>query len=326
MSLIERSWDGWHPVTLLLLPLSGLFCLLAWLRRLAYRAGWLRSWKLPVPVIVVGNLSVGGTGKTPLIVWLAQHLTDLGYRPGIILRGYGGTAGARATEVTASSLPLEVGDEAVLLSRRSGCPVVVGRHRVQAGRHLLERHACDMILSDDGLQHYALQRDLEIVVVDGGRRFGNGLCLPAGPLRERPGRLRQADLVIVNGPGREGEYSMTVAVDQAISLKDGERRALSTFGAKRVHAVAGIGRPQRFFSVLKAAGLEPECHAFPDHYPYRPEDLAPFAGETVLMTEKDGVKCEQFALPGQWYVPARACPDPGFQQAFEAKIKRLIDG
>ncbi|MGD8910337.1 MAG: tetraacyldisaccharide 4'-kinase [Chromatiales bacterium] len=326
MNFIERSWDGWHPITWLLLPLSGLFCLLGWLRRLAYRAGWLRSQKLAVPVIIVGNISVGGTGKTPLIVWLAQHLLERGRRPGIILRGYGATADKLPREVTAASQPDQVGDEAVLIGRRTGCPVVVGRDRVEAGRLLLQNHDCDLILSDDGLQHYALQRDLEIVVIDGARRFGNGLCLPAGPLRERTSRLRRADLVIVNGRARKDEYGMQVEADRAISLMDGEARSLIAFQRQTVHALAGIGHPERFFNTLKAAGLRPECHAFPDHHPYREEELRPFSDQTVLMTEKDGVKCEEFGLPDLWFVPARAEPDEGFQRAFDVKLERLIDG
>ncbi len=326
MSLIARSWDGWHPVTLLLLPLSALFCLLVWLRQLAYRVGWLRTHRLDAPVIVVGNISVGGTGKTPLVVWLAHRLKEMGHRPGIILRGYGGTAAEVPTEVTSASRAEEVGDEAVLLQRHCGCPVVVGSARVEAGRCLLALHDCDLIISDDGLQHYALQRDLEIAVIDGERRFGNGLCLPAGPLRERPGRLRRADLIIVNGQGRGDEFSMQVEADQAVSLQGEKVLPLSAFSGRIVHAVAGIGHPERFFKTLKAAGLQPVCHPFPDHHPFRLGDLSAFSGETVLMTEKDGVKCEHYALPDLWYVPARARPDEGFQRAFESKIERLIDG
>ncbi len=324
--MIQRSWDGWHAITFLLLPLTGLFCLLAWCRRLAYRRGWLASHKLGAPVIIVGNISVGGTGKTPLIIWLAQHLSAQGHRPGIILRGYGGTADRVPIEVTATSLPREVGDEAVMLRRRTGCPVFVGRLRVEAGRRLLDSYDCDLLLADDGLQHYALRRDLEIAVVDGQRRFGNGLCLPAGPLREPVGRLRQADLVIVNGQGLAEEACMQVSTTQAISLATGESRPLHAFQGEQVHAIAGIGHPERFFSSLRAAGLQPVCHPFADHHPFVEQDLRPFSGQTVLMTEKDGVKCAEFAQPGLWFVPATAQPDEAFQQAFESKMQRLNDG
>lgn len=326
MDVIERSWDGWHPITFLLLPLTGLFCLLAWLRRLAYRLGWLSSQRLQVPVIVVGNISVGGTGKTPLIIWMARRLVAMGYRPGIILRGYGGTSGKTPTEVTASSRPREVGDEAVLIQRRTGCPVFVGTIRVETGRQLLAKHACDLLLSDDGLQHYALQRDLEIVVIDGQRRFGNGLCLPAGPLREPTSRLLQSDLVVVNGRPKGDEFAMQVTAGEAVSLADGQHRSLQSFQGQTLHALAGIGHPERFFKTLSEAGLHPVCHPFPDHHPYTEEDLRRFCDQTVLMTEKDGVKCEQFVLPGLWYVPATAQPDEGFQRAFESMIKRLTDG
>lgn len=324
--VIQRSWDGWHAITVLLLPLTGLFCLLAWCRRVAYRRGWLASHKLGVPVIVVGNITVGGTGKTPLIIWLAQRLTALGHRPGIILRGYGGTLGKQSKTVTPSSLPGEVGDEALVIHRRTGSPVCVGSLRVAAGRRLLAEHDCDLLLSDDGLQHYALERDMEIVVIDGERRFGNGLCLPAGPLREPVGRLQQADLVIVNGQGHPGEATMQVNAEQAISLSNGERRPLRAFRGEPVHAIAGIGQPQRFFATLRAAGLQPICRAFADHHAFEERDLQAFSGKTVLMTEKDGVKCTEFARTGLWYVPAMAQPDEAFQRAFESKIQRLIDG
>lgn len=326
MHVIQRSWGGWHPVTFLLLPLTGLFCLLSWMRRSSYRRGWLASRKLDVPVIIVGNITVGGTGKTPLIVWLAQRLIQMGHRPGIILRGYGGTAGKLAQEVTSSSRPGEVGDEAVMIKHRTQCPVFVGRRRVEAGRRLLADHDCDLLLSDDGLQHYALQRDLEIAVIDGERRFGNGLCLPAGPLREPAARLQQVDLVIVNGTARAGECAMQVTASQAISLINGESRPLQAFQKEQVHAIGGIGHPERFFATLREAGLQPVCHPYADHHTYTEAELHAFFGETVLMTEKDGVKCAEFAQPGFWYVPATAQPDEAFQRAIELKIERLTDG
>jgi tetraacyldisaccharide 4'-kinase len=326
LNLIERSWDGWHPLTVLLLPLTGIFCLLAWLRRLAYRWGWIRSKGLAVPVVIVGNISVGGTGKSPLIIWMAQRLIEMGHRPGIILRGYGGSVGSEPTQVTPESAAGEVGDEAVMIRRRAQCPVYVGSQRVETGRRLLAEQDCDLILSDDGLQHYALERDLEIVVIDGKRRFGNGLCLPAGPLREPTGRLQEADLVLVNGDSQPGELSMRVSAEQAVSLSEGISRPLAEFAAEPLHAVAGIGHPERFFSTLRDAGLQPECHPFPDHHPYTQDDFRAISNQTVLMTEKDGVKCEQFASPGFWYVPASAHPDEAFQQAFESMINRLTNG
>lgn len=326
MNAIQRSWDGWHGITLLLLPLSGLFCLLVSLRRRLYRLGWFSRHRLPVPVIIVGNISVGGTGKTPLVLWVAQRLIRMGLKPGILLRGYGGGSPGGPQEVTPQSRATEVGDEAVLIKRHLACPVFIGRDRAEAGERLLSAYACDLIISDDGLQHYALQRDLEIVVVDGGRRFGNGLCLPAGPLRETASRLDQADLVIVNGQGRQGEFSFRVMGDRAYPLGGGEPRSLPTFIGEPVAALAGIGHPERFFQMLRDAGLAPVCHAFPDHHPYQAEELRSISTATVLMTEKDAVKCELFARPNYWVVPAAAEPDSAFQAAFETKIRRLIDG
>ncbi|MCU7945366.1 MAG: tetraacyldisaccharide 4'-kinase, partial [Candidatus Thiodiazotropha sp. (ex Cardiolucina cf. quadrata)] len=267
MKSIEASWNGWHLLTLLLLPLSGLFCLLSTIRRLFYRIGWLPVRTVDVPVIVVGNISVGGTGKTPLVIWLANRLVDWGFKPGIITRGYGGKSDHWPREVATESLAEEVGDEAILLKRRTGCPVYAGADRPAVAAQLLSEHACNIIISDDGLQHYGLNRELEIAVVDGVRRFGNGLCLPAGPLRETPKRLAKVDLVIINGKPKQGEHSMYVAGVDAHSL-DGrsESRKLTTFSDAKVHAIAGIGYPERFFSMLEANGLKLERHAFPDHY------------------------------------------------------------
>jgi tetraacyldisaccharide 4'-kinase len=204
--------------------------------------------------------------------------------------------------------------------------VCVGGQRVAAGRLLLSSHDCDLLLSDDGLQHYAMRRDLEIAVIDGQRRFGNGLCLPAGPLREPIWRLREVDLVVVNGAAAAGEFSMQVTAGQAISLTTGESRPLQDFHGQRLHAIAGIGHPERFFASLRSAGLKPECHPFADHHAFTQQDLEPFAQQTVLMTEKDGVKCAEFARPGFWYVAATARPDEAFLHAFESKMQRLTDG
>ncbi|MCU7933380.1 MAG: tetraacyldisaccharide 4'-kinase [Candidatus Thiodiazotropha sp. (ex Dulcina madagascariensis)] len=326
-STIEASWDGWYLLTLLLLPLSGLFCLVSGIRRLLYRIGWLPTRTLGVPVIVVGNISVGGTGKTPLVIWLADKLKAMGFRPGIITRGYGGKSDCWPCEVTTASQAREVGDEAVLLKRRTGCPVFAGPDRVETGKRLLSASDCNLIIADDGLQHYGLHRDLEIAVIDGARRFGNGLCLPAGPLRETPKRLAKVDLVISNGEAGQGEYLMRVTGSEAVAL-DGRSapRPLARFTDSQVHAIAGIGHPERFFSMLEAAGLKVERHPFADHHAYRADDLQAFSLQTVLMTEKDAVKCMAFARPSHWYVPAMVEVEAGFERQLEALIKRLTDG
>ncbi len=327
MNAIEASWRGWSTLTLLLLPLSALFCLLSAIRRIFYRIGLLPVVRLDVPVIVVGNITVGGTGKTPMVVWLAEKLREWGFKPGIVTRGYGGKALQWPCEVTPGSLAKEVGDEALLLRRRTGCPVFAGPDRPQAAQQLLAAHQCDLIISDDGMQHYAMARDLEIAVIDGKRRFGNGLCLPAGPMRETRQRLAATDLVIVNGAAKPQEYHMQLKLTEALVLNGGgESRGLSTFAAERVHAIAGIGHPERFFDMLQEQGLDIERHPFPDHHAFSADDLRPFSAHTVLMTEKDAVKCEQFAQPGHWYVPAVAVVGEDFESALMALIRRLKDG
>jgi len=325
---IEQIWHGWGPLTLLLLPLSGLYCLLVALRRLAYRLDLIPRHRLPVPVIVVGNITVGGTGKTPVVVWLARWLVDQGHSPGIITRGYGGGSAHWPRRVEPDTSAAEVGDEAVLLARRTACPVYAGPDRVASARLLLAEHACDLIISDDGLQHFALERDLELAVIDGQRRFGNGLCLPAGPLRERQARLRQVDLILNNGgPARAGELTFRVSGERLLPVNRRQAsRPLSELVGARVEAVAGIGNPERFFGMLESIGVKITRHAFPDHHPFGAEDLAPFAGRPVIMTEKDAVKCEDFAGDDVWFVPADAYFDENFTNQLKLLIDRLLHG
>ena len=311
MTGLESHWYRKTPLTLLLLPLSWLFCAVAMLRRRAYAAGLLKVERLAVPVIVVGNISVGGTGKTPLVAWLVNWLREQGYRPGIVSRGYGGGARHWPQQVRPDSDPRMVGDEAVLLARRCRCPMAVGPDRPAAAQALLEHADCDIVVSDDGLQHYRLGRDVEIAVVDGVRRFGNGHCLPAGPLREPVSRLRSVDLVIANGTAGPREYAMRLQPAALRKLQDPEvTRPLAQFEGQRVHAVAGIGNPRRFFELLKSHGLEVIEHSFPDHHPYTAGDLRFGDGGgddlPVLMTEKDAVKCQAFAAPNHWYLPVDA--------------------
>ncbi|MDW8323269.1 MAG: tetraacyldisaccharide 4'-kinase [Burkholderiales bacterium] len=299
----------------LLLPLAGLFLLGAFLRRLAYRLRLLPVHRLPVPVIVVGNITLGGTGKTPLTLWLAQRLRAAGWRPGIVSRGYGGRQRGPAA-VTPASDPYEVGDEPLLLARRSGLPVYIARRRVEAARALLAAHPhTDVLIADDGLQHYALARDVEIAVVDGQRRFGNGWPLPAGPLRELPGRLRRVDAIVLHG-GEDMGWLRTDRpvhrmrlVPQRLRALDatGREQPLSWLSGRQVHAVAGIGHPARFFELLRALGAAVEPHPFPDHHRFRPQDLP---SGTVVMTEKDAVKCAAFARADDWVLEVDAAVDP----------------
>lgn len=308
------AWQGRGGLATLLLPIAFLFALLVTLRRALYRAGVLRRVRLAVPVVVVGNITVGGTGKTPLILWLAEACSRHGYRPGIVSRGYG-SASARARAVSADDDPAAVGDEPVLLRRRSGCPVFVGHDRVEAARALLSAHPdCNLLLSDDGLQHYRLARDIEIAVLD-ARGVWNGWMLPAGPLREPPARLARVDAVVCNGASGVSvhgvpTFDMRLVGDvfQRLDQPATTCTAASLHGL-RLHAVAGIGNPRRFFDHLSSLGLEFEAHPFPDHSRYGPGDLD-FDGDAILTTEKDAVKFACCAGLPVWVLPVRAEIEP----------------
>lgn len=324
-SWLDTIWYRDNFIAKCLLPLSIAFQGAVKLRRSMYRAGYLKVRHLPVPVVVVGNISVGGTGKTPLIIALARLLKQNGYRPGIVSRGYGGKVRA-PVKVEPCSSSEAVGDEPILLARHGDCPVAVCPERFDAGHLLLEQDGCDVILCDDGLQHYKLARDIEIAVVDGERQFGNGYCLPAGPLREPPSRLAQVDFVVVNGgETAESQYSMTLNGEVAINLATGVGKPLQHFVGAECHAIAGIGNPERFFRMLERAGLKCTNHRFPDHYPYRPGDLD-FDEKPVLMTEKDAVKCFGFARDSHWYVPVTAQLEPAFTQRFLTLLREKYDG
>lgn len=323
MKRLDHYWYRKSPWLLLLWPISLLFCLLVLIRRTLYRSGFLKSYVLSVPVIVVGNISVGGSGKTPLVLWLAEHLRQRGYRPGLISRGYGGKAEEWPQSVNADSDPTLVGDEPLLLVRRSDCPMVVGPDRVAAAERLLAQSDVDVIISDDGLQHYRLQRDIEIAVVDGERRLGNGFCLPAGPLREPASRLSKVDFIVCNGSAaQQGEWSMALGGENAQPLRGGESRTLSEFGSGAVHAVAGIGNPQRFFDTLTAWGLELMPHPFADHQPYAKGELDFDDGRPVLMTEKDAVKYFHYANERHWYLPVTATLPDEFARQLDAALER----
>ena len=300
-------WYAPNPLGALLAPLGWGVALFTVLRRAAYRAGLRRTWQVGCPVVVVGNLAVGGAGKTPLVIAMAKLLSGRGLRVGIVCRGYRGSASRWPRQVRPDADPARVGDEAVLLARRAGVPVAAGPNRIAASRILVRRSKCDVILSDDGLQHLRLARDVEIVVVDGVRRHGNGRCMPAGPLREPLSRLASVDLVVVNGEAREGELGMRLAAADAVSLAGGEAgRPLDSFRGAPVHAVCGIGHPERFFRTLEAHGLTIVRHPFPDHHAFNGEEIRFADGAPVLMTEKDAVKCERFADARHWCVPVEA--------------------
>lgn len=310
---LNGVWYEGAPSRWWLKPLSATYGAVSALRRFAYRRRLLPSAPLPCPVIVVGNLTAGGTGKTPLVCWLTEQLSRSGLRPGVVTRGHGGSS--RAPRLILPTDRAEVvGDEAVLLARRSRVPVAIGRNRPAAAQLLINAD-CDVIVSDDGLQHYALARDCEIVVVDGERRFGNGRLLPAGPLREGQWRLRRADAIVINGGSgeaeREGALRMRLLATGAVSIKYGTVKQLREFAGQRVHAIAAIGNPARFFATLRAAGIDAIEHPLPDHAALKLDDIS-FADDlAVLMTEKDAVKCSEIAGPDHWYIPVNVAFAPG---------------
>jgi tetraacyldisaccharide 4'-kinase len=327
--LVAR-WYG-KRAALWLLPLEAVYRAVTALRRALYRCGVLRTERVAAPVVIVGNLTVGGTGKTPLVLWLAEHLRARGWQPGIASRGYGGEGMRRAMRVLPQSDPDLVGDEALLIAQRSGCAVAIGADRPAAARLLLDAGA-DLVLGDDGLQHYALARDVEIVVVDGQRGFGNDHCLPAGPLREPRTRLASVDAVVVQGLPEgsalpvAGALPMQLKTVGVFPLAGGPPVALESFGGQRVHALAGIGNPERFFAALRARGVDVVPHAFPDHTRFRRDDIR-FADELpVLMTEKDAVKCARFAGPQHWYVRVDAVLAPADAERLIALVTRVVEG
>lgn len=320
--LLNDIWYGKSPMRYALWPVSAVYRGLARLRRTAYQRGWRPTVETPVPVIVVGNVSVGGTGKTPFVIWLADQLKQRGRKVGIVTRGYRGKGTEWPRAVVADSDPEEVGDEPVLLARRTRCPVVAGPDRVACVEALLEQTRVDVVLSDDGLQHYRLARAFEIAVVDGARGMGNGLCIPAGPLREPPSRLQEVDAIVVNGAGwgHAGVFRAEAVVTKVYHLKDGAERTLESFRGKPVHAVAGIGNPQRFFDLLLDANLDVEAHPLEDHAEITLDDLTFDEPGAVLITEKDAVKCEHLKANGVWCVVV----DFKFDADSAARLMRLV--
>jgi tetraacyldisaccharide 4'-kinase len=323
---LRTQWYARRRPVVWLRPPAALFGAVAALRRLLYRRRILHVERLPVPVIVVGNITVGGSGKTPFVIWLCARLKAAGFRPGVVTRGYGGRARQWPCPVGADSDPALVGDEAVLLARRLGCPVWAGPDRAAAARALLADTAVDLIVSDDGLQHYALGRDLDIVMLDGGRGVGNGYLLPAGPLREPSRRLQAAALLVVKrsrkrpAEARGEALGMRLLGETAINLATGESCPLATFTKEPVHAAAGIADPGDFFAALTARGLSITPHAYADHAALKAADVVFGDRRAVLMTEKDAVKCASFATVAHWYVPVTAC----FEPADEDKIMRVV--
>ena len=307
-----KFWYRRGPTALLLWPLSLLFGIVVALRLLLYKIRIFKSGHPGIPVIVVGNLTVGGSGKTPLVIWIAEFLKSKGWSPAIISRGYGVKVETPRAATVASEAS-EVGDEPIVLARRSGCPVWIGPDRVQVAAVLRAAHPdVNVLVLDDGLQHYRLRRDIEIAVVD-ARGLGNGFMLPAGPLREPRLRLRTVNAVVAHGGSPAKDFSMSLVGEEVHRMTDArERRSLKAFAGQKVHGAAGIGDPNRFFVHLGRAGVKVIPHPFPDHHPFTARDLDFGDGLPVILTEKDAVKLRSAARPEWWVLPVSARLDPGF--------------
>jgi len=327
MSALERAWYQPRSWALALLPLSYLFRGVAASRK-AYLQQRYQAQPFAVPVVVVGNIAVGGTGKTPLIISLVHSLQAAGIRPGIVSRGYGGQSAPQPRAVSAEGPAEEFGDEPVLIAREASCPVVVDSDRVAAVEFLIAEFDVDVVLSDDGLQHYRMHRDLEIAVLDARRGLGNGQCLPAGPLREPPERLASVDFVVLNGSSKADDtplpalpstlLTMTLQPTFFRHLRSGQRVAADDWtGSPRVHAVAGIGNPERFSATLTTLGLTPQLHRFPDHHPFTELDLQFDDELPVIMTSKDAVKCAAFAPDNVWVLEVAAAVDARLVQSIK---------
>lgn len=322
---LPRFWleDRWP--SRVLWPLAACFSGAVRLRAAAYRNGWRRRYRVGVPVIVVGNLFVGGTGKTPMVIWLVERLSAYGYRAGVISRGYGGDIGGPPRFVEAHDDPARVGDEPVLIAARTRAPVAVGVDRVAAAQRLVREGGCEVVVSDDGLQHYRLERDAEVAVFDAVRGVGNGRCFPAGPLREPLSRLQRVDLVLGNGGSFDhGGYAFRLVPGRLTALGGGSSAIAPRPSGTRVRAIAGIAHPERFFRLLQMLGYCVVPQPFPDHHAFRRKDLEYADALPIIMTEKDAVKCRRIAGSGSWYLPVTAEPDGRTQIALDSMLRRLV--
>jgi tetraacyldisaccharide 4'-kinase len=314
-----RKYYTW--LTLLLLPLSGLFYSIVSLRQFCYRTGLKKTIHFPVPVIVIGNITTGGTGKTPLVIWLAHFLKAEGFNPGIVSRGVGGMKNKLPQRVDEKSNPKIVGDEALLLAKRTRCPMVVCIDRVAAVNELLTSSDCNIVIADDGLQHYRLGRAIEIAVINGERQFGNRLLLPAGPLRELPNRLKKVDYIVTQG--ETGDITMQLHGEELHAIQHKAKKTLDQLTHQVVHAVAAIGHPERFFAKLRSKGLDIIEHVFPDHYLFKKNDFDFSDGHLIIMTEKDAVKCQFIADERFWYLPVAATVDKRLGESLLKKLKQF---
>ena len=329
-TLIEKVWYSKNIFSLLLSPLSLIYISIIYLRHTLYQLGLISITKINVPTIVIGNIVAGGTGKTPLVIWLAKYFKDKGFLPGIVSRGYGGTYLSNIELVKPTSNPLLVGDEPVIIARNTNCPVVVAKKRAKGAKKLVEKYNCNIILCDDGMQHYSLARDIEIAVIDGQRRFGNNYCFPAGPLREPKSRIFKADLIVSKYNARTCEHKMDYTYNLLVSLNElcGPPKTIpiSDLHGMTVHAIAGINNPDHFFSYLRSHKLELIIHKFPDHYSYTEDDVKFNDNFSVVMTEKDAVKCLNYSSDKHWYIPISAELSKSFVCDLDKLMEKIING
>ena len=296
----------------LLLPLASFFFLISCLRRWLYAMGWLKVYDFNIPIIVVGNITVGGTGKTPIVIALVEHFKQQGKQVGVVSRGYRGAHQHGSLLVNNDTAASDSGDEPLLIAIETQVPVMVNKNRVQAVQDLIADHQVDLVISDDGLQHYAMGRSVEIVVIDGQRRFGNGFLLPAGPLREPQSRLKTVDFVINNGALNATEIASTLVPKAFINIVTNQQQTLDFFNNQQCYGITGIGYPQRFFDTLSALGVQVIPHAFADHHYYTQQDLTFESDHPIIMTAKDCVKCESFATKQMWYLHSAASLNEDF--------------
>lgn len=325
---LVASWYGQRKPFYWLSPFAKLYAKQALKRREDYLAGKKEAYRAPVPIIVVGNITVGGTGKTPMILWLIDYCRSKGLTVGVVSRGYGAKPPKFPWRVKENQAANETGDEPLLIVKRTQVPLVIDPNRTNAVKHLLATEKIDIILCDDGLQHYKLARDLELVMIDAARGLGNGYCLPMGPLREPASRLKSVDAIIYNGAEQDADdgYAMQLQPTQLVNVLTGEQQVLNYFNVEQpLHAVAGIGNPQRFFKTLQQIGWKIFEHPFNDHAVFDKTTLNFTDQYPVIMTEKDAVKCKDFAQPHWWYLKVTTEPSTAFVKWFDQKITELVD-
>ncbi len=324
---IKNYWDSKSFFTFVLLPLSFLFLFFSVMRKFFYEKKIFHAKKIDLPVIVIGNITVGGTGKTSAVIWLANYLKGKRLKVGILCSGYGSDNNKYPIQITSDSKAFQVGDEAVHIFRRTDCVVVTCKHRVKSALFLEQNFALDVLICDDGLQHYQLMRDIEIHVTNGGKRFGNQYFLPAGPLREPMRRLRDIDLKISKGAPKNGEYNLSYRPNYVYALNMPSKiEPLTFFKDKKVVAVAGIANPEEFFKILESKGLHPVKKPFPDHHRFRAEDFYGYESLPILMTEKDAVKCEGIEGYDFWSISLEYCLPKAFGEAVLKKLEYYKHG